>query len=140
MTIFQHPLSRYCEAVIWLQRCVTLHSGSSLLQWSCTSRIRPKHSISESSAGSSTACVSYVSESTTVREPLGGHTTQQAHGVSPSRCQATDEMSTPRREKSPTMKLTEQRDRHTQTRKPSMNPMIMILYTLSLYHIIIVIE
>ena len=40
-----------------------------------------------------------------MREPLVGHTTQQAQGVSPARCQTTAEMSTPRREKSPTMKL-----------------------------------
>lgn len=57
-------------------------------------------------------CYSYVSESTTVREPLVGHTTQQAHGVSPHGCQATPDMSTPRRAKSPTMKLVQQTERY----------------------------
>ncbi len=53
-----------------------------------------------------------MSESTTVREPLVGHTTQQAHGVSPHGCQATPDMSTPRRAKSPTMKLVQQTERY----------------------------
>lgn len=57
-------------------------------------------------------CCSYVSESTTVREPLAGHTTQQAHGVSPHFCQATPEMSTLRRAKSPVMKLAQQTERY----------------------------
>lgn len=59
----------------------------------------------------SPACRSYVSESTTVREPVEGQTTQQAHGVSPLCCQATPETSTPRRAKSPTMKLVQQTEK-----------------------------